>query len=90
MTREYIVVICRAWMNEHGHGFDYYSDMQRFADRQAAIRHGFTLGESDDFGIGTVVGKKLTAYGWMDRDFDDASALSEIARQLYLEEGVAT
>ena len=82
---EYIVIIARAWMNEHGHGFDYYSDLRRFHDRGQAIAHGFSLDESDDFNVGTVRGNRLVGVGWMGDDFAaEDSDLPDHARQLGL------
>lgn len=83
MTREYIVIECRAWLNETGAGFHYTSDMERHDDRSMAISHGFTVAESDDFNIGTLEGGRLVAFGWMCRDFEDDD-LTEVARQLGL------
>ena len=81
---EYIVIVSRAWMNETGFGFNHYTDGERFAERADAIRHGFTLNESDDFNVGTVENGRLVAYGWMREDFDDDESLSVIERQLCL------
>jgi hypothetical protein len=83
---EYIVIIARAWMRESGgYGVDYTSDLRRFTRRPDAIAHGFTLGESDDFNIGTVHGSRLVAVGWMCDDFDpDDADLPDHARQLGL------
>lgn len=89
---EYIVVLQRAWMNDSGHGVNYSSDLARFPNRAAAIRHGFGSGESDDFNIATVKGGAIVAFGWMDKDFGDDEDgephggydLVEIARAIYL------
>lgn len=82
----YIVLCGQAWMNEHGSGINYDWDRRTFGTRRAAIDHGFTLGRSDDFNIGTVVGGKLAAIGWMEKDHDTAAdRLAEISKELYIE-----
>lgn len=88
--QQYIVLCGHAWMNDQGSGITYDWDRRTFSTRQDAIDHGFTLNRSDDFNIGTVVGGKLTAIGWMDKDHDTpAGKLAEIVRELYLDETAA-
>lgn len=82
---EYIVIVCRAWMNEGGFGFNYSWDLRRFSARTVAIKHGFEAVGCDDFNIGTLRGKTLVAFGWMDRDYEnEENDLSEIAQPLGL------
>lgn len=86
---EYVVVHQRAWMNEHGYGINYLSDLVRWSSRRQAIVYGFSQADSDDFNVATLRGGKLVAFGWMDKDFaPEDTELYEIARQLSLSVGV--
>lgn len=90
MTRQQYVVITQQVEGSARLGFSTacYSDLKLFDDRDRAIRHGFTLGRSDDFNVGTVQGGRMVAFGWMDQDFADGSGydLEEIGQQIYLPE----
>lgn len=91
MTRpEYVVVHQRAWLNEHGHGINYVSDLVRWSRRRQAIIYGFSQANSDDFNVATLRDGELVAFGWMDKDFAaEDTELDEIARQLSLTVGVS-
>lgn len=64
---------------------EYGFDGERFADRAAAIAHGFTMDRSDDFNIGVVTGGKLVSVDWMDEAIDtDPALMAEISEQIFL------
>lgn len=72
---------------------DYSSDLETFADRQAAIDHGIEVLDHDDFNIATVdAGGNLVAFGFDHEDWEnhpDNYDAAEIARQLGLPESLA-
>lgn len=60
---------------------EYSFDGERFPDRQSAIKHGFTLGRSDDFNIGVLRDGKLVSLDWMEKPVDtDPEVLADVAR----------
>jgi hypothetical protein len=72
---------------------DYSSDLDLFADRQAAIDHGLDVLGHDDFNIATVdAAGNLVAFGFEHRDWEDDPDnydAAEISRQLCLPESLA-
>lgn len=82
---EFIVIVGSAWANERGVGVSYSWDGERFNNRNDAIKHGFTLGRSDDFNIGQTYGDDLVWFGWMDSRIDETEEdAREIAEQIGL------
>lgn len=72
---------------------DYSSDLETFADRQAAIDHGLDVLCHDDFNIATVDAHgHLVAFGFEHNDWEDHPDnydAAEISRQLRLPESLA-
>lgn len=81
---EFIVIHCEAWMNAHGHGFNYYAPSgRRHRLHVAAVREGLRTRGSDDFQIGRLDRGRLTALMWMDEVVDDEpGVLAEVAAQV--------
>jgi hypothetical protein len=97
-TTEYIVIRQQVWMNQAGHGVNYYWDWIRHPSRQAALAHGWREEGTDDFNIGTLADGRLVAFGWGEQDFgpdrgDDEPHggydLAEIAQHICVEVGVS-
>lgn len=87
-ARSYISILASAWMNESGSGINYDWDGETFQTRDAAIKHGLALRESDDFNVGVVENGKLVSLDWMSEVVDsDTAALTEIAEQIGLASG---
>jgi hypothetical protein len=74
-------------MNEHGHGINYHSDMVRWSTRRHAITSGWMETDgTDDFNVATLRNGRLSAFGWMEKDFaPEDTELDEIGRQLAIE-----
>jgi hypothetical protein len=70
---EYIV-LCANVVGSGPFETAYSFDGRRFTDRDDAIKHGFTLGRSDDFNIGVLRDGELLTVDWMtmvvDREHD--------------------
>lgn len=83
--REYIVLAGSVWANERGSGVSYFTDHSRFANRNAAIEHGFTFDRSDDFNIGVLEDGELVSLDWMHEMVDDdTETLAEISKEIGL------
>lgn len=65
----YIVILQRAWMNEHGSGVNFSWDRVQTASRHLALTHGYRETGTDDFNIGTLQDGRLVAFGWGEKDF---------------------
>ena len=77
---EFIVICQSAWCNDTGFGIHYGWDGERFNNRNAAIKHGWKLRDSDDFNIAQTYGDDIVWFGWMDRRIDeDEDTMREIA-----------
>lgn len=68
---QYRAVLCKAWMNESGYGFSYYSAGQRQSSLANAKRDGFAAAESDDFNIWVYRDNAFVAVLWMNELLDD-------------------
>lgn len=69
--------------DRHGFGTEYTSYLREFSHKSDAVRHGFTLGRSDDFNLGFVRGGRLESMWWMDeRVYQDAKHLKEVPERL--------
>lgn len=80
----YIVLCGQIFGNtESGFQVEYGWDGNKFATRDEAKKHGFTIRESDDFNIGVIQGRKLIWFGWMEKQ-DDTMDLDELTKKLYL------
>ncbi|BBY78915.1 hypothetical protein H7I53_18115 [Mycolicibacterium pulveris] len=88
MSAEYIVITPQIEGSpECGYAIRYYSDHRRYASLTQAVRHGTVdLDRCDDFLIGNVQGRRLTAVQWMNECRDDERERREIADQLGLDE----
>nr|WP_272579109.1 antitoxin [Providencia sp. PROV239] len=62
---EYIYICAQAYCNDRGSGINYYTDYQRFDNRNDAIKNGWQQRESDDFNIGVLVNGRLVSVDWM-------------------------
>lgn len=83
--RKFIVIIGSAFCSERDFGVSYSSDLIEFADRQAAIDHGFTQDRSDDFNIGVISGCKLIDFAWMGESLnEDEQTLRKIPSEIGL------
>lgn len=82
----FIVIVGSAYCSPGGPcGISYSSDLRQFATRDAAIAHGFTLGRSDDFNIGVVVGGELSEFSWMNERLNEPpETLRAIAAEIML------
>lgn len=87
MSTEYIVVLQSVWASPGlGSGITYGWDGDRFPTREAAIKHGFKIRESDDFNVGVVDGSHLVSFDWMEAPIgEDDESMAEIAEALGLE-----
>lgn len=87
-TRRYLVVTQQIVGNPESWSSDYSSDLETFADRQAAIDHGIDVLGHDDFNIATVdEAGRLVAFGFDHEDWPndlDHYDEAEISRQLFL------
>lgn len=52
MKTEYIYICAQVYCNDLGSGIEYYTDYERFDNRNDAIKNGWKQRESDDFNIG--------------------------------------
>ncbi|YAW68096.1 antitoxin [Morganella morganii] len=85
MKTEYIYICAQAYCNDHGSGIEYYTDYERFDNRNGAIKNGWEQRESDDFNIGVLVNGRLVSVDWMTKPIDtDPETLREIEDQLGL------
>ena len=82
---KFIVILAHALCSNGNIGIDHSTDGRKFDTSAEAIKHGFTLGRSDDFNIGEVDGGKLMAVYWMDKRLDEKPEdLAEIEKDLCL------
>lgn len=93
MTRTYVVIRPRAWMNETGSGVHYYSDGVQCPSLAYARQLGVIVFGDDDFNIGIVEGRqRLVDVTWMGKPLegieDDMAAhresVARIAREIGL------
>lgn len=87
MVKPEYIVICQQIVGGDKSPIEtvYNWDRRRFADRPAAINHGFKIRGSDDFNIGVVEGDKLVSFDWMDGPLE--YPLAEVSKAIFL--GVA-
>ena len=82
---EFIVICASAWANASGIGITYGWDGARFNNRADAIKHGYSLRDSDDFNIAQTYGDDIIWFGWMDERLDeDEDTMREIAEDVGL------
>lgn len=86
MQHQYIVLCPQAYCNPGARtSIEHATDGKRFAERADAIKHGFTLGRSDDFNIGVLRDGRLISLDWMETVVSDkAHELADIAEQILL------
>lgn len=85
MKTEYIYICAQAYCNEQGGGIGYYTDYERFDNRNDAIKNGWKKRESDDFNIGVLVNGRLVSVDWMAEPIDtEPETLRKIENQLGL------
>lgn len=77
------IVICQQCVGnmQAGFGISYDWDGERFKTREAAIKHGWEIRESDDFNVCSLDGDKLTGFFWMNDDMKDPEGAAEICEQ---------
>lgn len=77
------IVICQQFVGnpQTGYGISYDWDGERFPTKQAAIKHGWEIRESDDFNVCSLDGNNLTGFFWMDDDMNDPEGAAEICKQ---------
>lgn len=86
MITAYMPVTCRIVGNLDEYDIVHTGLGRTFTDRGEAIAWGMDELDHDDFRIATLVGGRLAAIGWGDKDFTaDEEDLPEIAAQLALE-----
>ncbi|HDL6593663.1 TPA: antitoxin [Yersinia enterocolitica] len=86
MGTKYIVILQSAWCNDGGSGIMYSSDLIEFDTRNEAIKHGFTLRDSDDFNIGVLTNGTLTSFDWMAKPIGETKdSLARIAKDIGIE-----
>ncbi|EPG1714910.1 antitoxin [Morganella morganii] len=85
MKTEYIYICAQAYCNDQGSGIEYYTDYERFDNRNDAIKNGWEQRESDDFNIGVLVNGRLVSVDWMTKPIDtDPETLRKIEDKLEL------
>jgi hypothetical protein len=77
MPKQTYIVICAQIVGSGPFRTEYSHDGKPFDSREAAIRHGFTLGRSDDFNIGILRDGKLVSIDWMERTVDAVPELMQ-------------
>lgn len=81
--KQYVVIECRAWMNEGGYGFNYSMPTAPLDSLDAAISEGFKVTGSDDFNVGVIANGRLTDLLWMRESLGEPSeVLADIATQI--------
>lgn len=77
------IVICQQVIASPGSAWSisYEWDGQRFPTRQAAIKHGWEIRESDDFNVCSLKDNALTGFYWMNDDMNDPEGAAEVCRQ---------
>lgn len=79
------IVLCGQVVGSDPFTVEYGFDGERFDHRDAAIRHGFKKGRSDDFNIGVLRDGKLVSLDWMENTVDaDPSTLAHVSESACL------
>lgn len=87
MEKKEYVVLCPQVIGSSTTGFnvEYNWDDVRLPTYLRAKKHGFKVRGSDDFNIGVLLGGKLVALQWMDKQIETtADELAEIIDQIGL------
>jgi hypothetical protein len=81
-AENWIVICPQARGNpQAGYRVDYDWDGERFPSRDAAIKHGFEVRESDDFNVCSLRRNALTGFYWMRTSVNDPEAAAKICAQ---------
>jgi hypothetical protein len=86
MTKQFTVITCRAFCsNGDPISLEYFSDSERFPDREMAVRHGFKTVGCDDFNVGVIDDGHLSDLLWMDKSIgEEPDILAKIAWEVGL------
>lgn len=87
MAKTEYIVLCGQVVGGNSLAFEtvYGFDGERFATRDQAVAHGFSLDRADDFNIGVVKAGALVSLDWMDKAVNtDPALLAAISKQIGL------